>query len=295
MSKQNSQLPIQSLLSQEKITERFEELLGKKSQGFISTLIQVVNSNYLLKDADRTTILNAAAMAASMDLSINPNLGFAYLIPYKNNKKGIVECQFQIGSKGLVQLAHRTQLYTFINAVEIWEDNFVSWNPATEEIKLDYSKAISGKVVGYFAMFRLSNGFEKKTYWDLDKVQKHAQRYSKSWGQKTSSWTTNFDAMAKKTVLKSIIRGFGPMSVDMENAVLSDQSVITEDAKFDYVDNPKGIEIDSIDMDKEKVRCLEFMKKAKTADELAQCESSVDALGLRDDFDMLMDNFREAK
>ena len=285
-------VPITTLLSQSEITGRFNELLGKKAQGFISTLIQVVNTNHLLKEADRTTILNAAAMAASMDLSINPNLGFAYLIPYKNNRRQIVECQFQIGSKGLVQLGHRTKLYTGMNSIEIHESNFVSWNPFTEELELNFRVPKEGDIVGFASWFQLTNGFVKRLYWTKEEVTKHAKRYSKSWGQASSSWTKNFDSMGRKTLLKTIIRGYGPMSVDLENAILADQSVIKE-GKFDYVDAPKGLEIDALNQESERKSCMDYMVKCKTLEDLQKCESSVDALGLREDYDMLADNFKK--
>ena len=105
---------IQGLVAQADIKARFEELLGKKAPGFISSLLAVVNNNKLLAKANPKTVIAAGAMAASLDLPINQNLGFAYIIPYKD------EAQFQMGYKGYIQLAMRTGQYQTINAAEVY-------------------------------------------------------------------------------------------------------------------------------------------------------------------------------
>jgi len=228
-----------NLFSKETVQKKFQELLGTRAQGFISSVLQVVNSNDYLAKADPKTIYTSAMMAAALDLPINQNLGFAYIVPY-GGREG-VQAQFQMGWKGFVQLAQRTGEYKSINAIKIDEGQFVSYNPLTEELKLDFDKEETGKTAGYCARFKLLNGFEKIVYWSKEKVEAHAKKYSQSYERKSSAWQTNFDAMAKKTVLKNALSQYGILSVDMQKAIISDQAVIQDGEEntidVDYVDN----------------------------------------------------------
>ena len=147
-----------------------------QAPGFISSVLQVVNDNKILAKADPTTVLNAAATAASLDLPINNNLGFAWIVPYKG------QAQFQIGWKGLVQLALRTGAYKRINVVPVFENQFTSYNSLSENLVADMEKVGEGPIVGYAAYICLNTGFEKLAYWTRDKVEAHAKKYSKAYG-----------------------------------------------------------------------------------------------------------------
>lgn len=211
---------IQSLVSQDSVKARFEELLGKKAPGFISSLLAVVNNNKLLARANPNTIVAAGAMAASLDLPINQNLGFAYIIPYGN------EAQFQMGYKGYIQLAMRTGQYQTINAAEVYEGEIVKQNRFTGEY--EFGKKTSDKIVGYIAYFKLVNGFEKYLYMSIDEMQAHAKKFSKNYKGGTDKWgITDFHSMAIKTVLKRLISKYGILSIEMQGQPMVD--AITND------------------------------------------------------------------
>jgi recombination protein RecT len=268
---------IRTLVKQESVNKRFHELLGKKAPGFITSLLQVVQGNEQLKKAEPQTVLNAAATAAALDLPINQNLGFAWIIPYNNRKKTpegwktVTEAQFQLGYKGYVQLALRTGQYSRINVVSIYGNQYESWDPLTEEFTGDLTKEPEGKPVGYLAYFRLLNGFEKKVYWKAEKALAHAQKYSKGYKSGKSPWNDGqegFDGMAKKSALKEAISKWGIMSIELEKAILADQAVQYEEGKYSYIDNPPTMDLDQNDFDKEKARILEHIQTAETPEQL---------------------------
>lgn len=265
------QLTTKDLFGQKSIQQRFEAILGKKAQGFISSVLQVINSNKLLKDANPQTVLNAAATAASLDLPINPNLGFAWIVPYKG------QAQFQMGWKGFVQLALRTGQYQRINVTEVYENQFKSFNRLTEELIADFDVVGTGEIVGYASYFRLNNGMEKMTYWSKDEVTNHAKKYSKAYGKSHSPWSDKdqFHAMAKKTVLKNAISKWGIMSVEMQTAQLSDQSVQQSEGDYQYIDNEQTIDIESQSEFEETQRIISFIDKAKTRKELQSVKNSL--------------------
>lgn len=211
---------IQSLVSKESVKARFEELLGKKAPGFISSLLAVVNNNTLLARVNPNTVIAAGAMAASLDLPINQNLGFAYIIPYGN------EAQFQMGYKGYIQLAMRTGQYQTINAAEVYEGEIVKQNRFTGEY--EFGEKTSDKIVGYIAYFKLVNGFEKYLYMSIEEMQAHAKKFSKNYKGGTDKWgITDFHSMAIKTVLKRLISKYGILSIEMQGQQMVD--AITND------------------------------------------------------------------
>lgn len=211
---------IQGLVSQDSVKARFEELLGKKAPGFISSLLAVVNNNKLLSRVDPKTVIAAGAMAASLDLPINQNLGFAYIIPYKD------EAQFQMGYKGYIQLAMRTGQYQTINAAEVYEGEIVKQNRFTGEY--EFGEKTSDKIVGYIAYFKLVNGFEKYLYMSIEEMQAHAKKFSKNYKGGTDKWgLTDFHSMAIKTVLKRLISKYGILSIEMQGQQMVD--AITND------------------------------------------------------------------
>lgn len=214
---------------------RFVEVLGeKKAKVFISTLISVCNGNKQLLECDPRSIVGAAGLAAITDLSISPTLGQAYIVPYKG------KAQFQAGWKGLVQLAHRTGKYTALHAGKVCEGEIAGINPVTGEAIL--GEKLSDEVVGYVAYMRLVNGFEKTLYMTKAEIEEHALKYSQSYaydkraGKKSSPWSTNFDAMASKTVLKRLLNNYGILSTEMAEVIRADQGVVDKNT-ITYVDN----------------------------------------------------------
>lgn len=204
----NTNLP--ALLENEKVKARFLEVLDKNAPSFVSTLLTIWSGNKKLQDCDAKSILGAAGLAATLNLSISPSLGQAYIVPYKE------QAQFQLGVKGLVELAHRTRRYTALNSGAVREGEIRGVDVITGD--LIRGERVSDKIVGYVAYMRLDNGFEKALYMTTEEIQAHAEKYSQSYAydlrsnKKSSVWSTNFDAMAKKTVLKSLINRWGVVS-----------------------------------------------------------------------------------
>ena len=223
-----------ALLNSDVIKNRFNEVLGKNAAGFISALLNVYNANNQLQNCDARSILGAAGLAATLKLSITPSLGQAYIVPYKGR------VQFQIGVRGLVQLAHRTGKYVALHAGAVHEGEFKGFDPFTG--RPERGEKISDTVVGYVAYMQLTNGFEKWVYMTVAEIEAHAEKYSQSYaydkrsGKTSSPWSTNFDAMASKTVLKRLLNAWGVLSADMAEAIQGDQSVADRNT-FTYVDN----------------------------------------------------------
>mgnify|MGYP002761398146 CR=1 FL=1 len=205
---------LDAMFKQDSVQARFQRMLGKKSAGFISSVLTVVSQNKLLQNVDMRTVLSAASIAASLDLPILPSLGRAWIVPYKG------AAQFQIGYLGYVELAQRSGLYKSINVNTVYEGEVVKWNKFTEE--LTYGEQESDTAIGYCASFELLNGFRKVVYWTKDAVIKHAKRFSKSYNSSSSPWQSDFDAMAMKTVLAYTLRHWGPMSIEMQKAMAED-------------------------------------------------------------------------
>ncbi|MBQ6487552.1 recombinase RecT [Candidatus Saccharibacteria bacterium] len=233
-------LSIAQYVRQDAVSKRLNELLGKRAPQFVTSLVSAVNANSLLAGCKPESVLTAALTAASLDLPINQNLGFAYLIPYKN-KTGEV-CQFQMGYKGFIQLAQRSGYYKTINATDVREGEMTGFDRLSGELSfewLDGAERSKAKVVGYVAYFQLLNGFEKSLFMTTEELEKHAQKYSKNYAKyKTGLWADNFDSMAKKTVLKLLISKFGPLNTQLEDAIQKDQT-----ADDEYVDNPNKVEV----------------------------------------------------
>lgn len=198
-----------AMISQASVQERFEKMLGKRAGSFLSSVLSLANNNKLLAKADPRTILSAAGIAASLDLSVNPTLGQAWIIPYNN------KASFQLGYRGIVTLAQRSGVMKSIVATEVYEGEIQDWNRFTETYKP--GEKVSDEVVGFYASFELINGFKKAAYWSKDEVWQHAKRFSKSFN--SGPWVTDFNAMAKKTVLMSIMRTYAPLSTEMQFAV----------------------------------------------------------------------------
>ena len=247
-----SQKSIKALINNDIIKKKFTEILGKKSQGFLVSVLNTVNSNKQLQEAEPNSILKSAMVAATLDLPIDQNLGFAYIVPYKRKeKKGNEwiehkEAQFQLGYKGFIQLAIRSGQYKNINVSELYDGQFISYDAITDTLEYDLSTKNSDEVTHYVAFFRTINGFEKYYIMSKEDVEKHAKTYSQAYTSKFSPWQNDFDGMAKKTVLKLLLSKFGILSIEMQTAQKVDQAVITEVEKdnisVEYTDNSENFE-----------------------------------------------------
>lgn len=232
---------VKGMLETPAFKKKFEEMLGKKAAGFISSIIAVTNSsNYLMK-ADPATVIGAAAQAAMLDLPINQSLGFAYIVPYKG------AAQFQLGYKGYIQLAQRSGQYADIGAKTVFEGELEYENRLLDKFR--FGERTSDKVIGYLAYFRLTNGFEKMLYMTIDEAQAHAKKYSQNYKGGTDKWgLADFNVMAEKTVLKRLLSKYGPLSIEsiqMSQALANDGGVISMNNDGDFDVNFSGETIDA--------------------------------------------------
>ena len=215
---------IQSLMNSPAVMSKISKCLGteKKAAAFASSVISIATGSPQLRGCNPTTILGAAMVAATLDLPIVPTLGMAYIVPYKN------QCQFQIGYKGLIELAERSGVFKNIIDEAVYEGQLVKRNKFTGEYVFDEDAKKSDNIIGYMARFDLTNGFSKTIYWSKEEVEAHAKRFSQAYGKGYSTpWKTDFDAMARKTVLKSLFAKYAPKSISyaLQTAITFDQSV----------------------------------------------------------------------
>ena len=256
---------VKQMVSQENIKKKFAEVLGQKAPQFTN----VVAGSDQLKKCDANSIMGAAFVAATYDLPIDSNLGFAAIVPYNNSKWNPqtkqydkrMEAQFQMMYKGFIQLAIRSGYYKKMNYAVVYEDELVSYNPITGEVEFvtDFTSCTQrmngdkDKIVGYYAWFQLLTGFSKELYMSAAEVDNHAKKYSQAYrndlnnNKKNSKWTTDFEAMALKTVIKLLLSKWGILSVDMQRAIQDDQKVYDEDGNGEYSDNqPDLIEAENV-------------------------------------------------
>lgn len=207
------------MLDAPSVQEQFKNALAENVGPFVASIIDLYNGDSYLQNCEPKAVIMEALKAAVLKLPINKNLGFAYLVPYKSNNQLVP--QFQIGYKGLIQLAMRTGQYRIINADMVYEGEFRTRNKLTGEFDLSGTKR-SDVVVGYFAYIELLNGFSKTLYMSKERVTQHAQKYSKAFNQPNGPWKKEFDAMAIKTVLRNLLSHYGFLSVDMVSAITQD-------------------------------------------------------------------------
>lgn len=215
---------IQSLMNSPAVMSKISKCLGteKKAAAFASSVISIATGSTLLRNCNPTTILGAAMVAATLDLPIVPTLGMAYIVPYKG------QCQFQIGYKGLIELAERSGVFRNIIDEAVYEGQLVRKNKFTGEYVFDEDAKKSDNVIGYMARFDLTNGFSKTIYWSKEEVEAHAKKFSQAYSKGYSTpWKTDYDAMARKTVLKSLFAKYAPKSISyaLQTAITFDQSV----------------------------------------------------------------------
>lgn len=271
---------VKSLFQNDSVKAKFNEILGKKSAGFMASVLQIASLN-LPANVDPKSVLNAALLAATLDLPVNNNLGFVYIVSYNQKQKdGSYKqvAQAQMGYRAFVQLAQRTGLYKTISAAPIYEGQLVSENPLTG-YEFDFTKKTSDTIIGFAGYFSLVNGFEKTIYMTLDEMKAHGLKYSKTF--KTGLWQSDFIGMGNKTVLKLLLSKFAPLSIEMQKAISSDQSVINdvETDDYTYVDSS----YEEVEVDHEATRLLALIENATTEEELKGYLGDLDM----DDADMV--------
>ena len=227
-----------------------------RTKRFTASVISAVSTNPTLQECQATTIISAALLGESLNLSPSPQLGHYYMVPFNDMKSGNKNATFQLGYKGYIQLAIRSGQYKKLNVLAIKEGELIKYDPLDEtlEVKLmDNEEAREkAKTVGYYAMFELVNGFRKTMYWSKQKMEEHALKYSPGYKAKKgyTFWEKDFDGMAYKTMLRQLISKWGIMSIDMQNAISNDYSYHTtleQEEAPKYIDEATG-EIISADI-----------------------------------------------
>ena len=207
---------MKGILDNDNTKKLLQDSLKENAGAFAASILDLYNSDKYLQQCDPKQVFGECLKAVSLKLPINKQLGFAYVVAFK----GIP--QFQIGYKGLIQLCMRTGQYKHINAGEVSEGEYKGFNKLTGELDISGERT-SDKIVGYFAYMETLNGFSHSVYSTKEEVQKHAQKYSKSYNSSNSAWKTDFDKMAVKTVLRNLLSHYGYMSVEMMNAMTAEQ------------------------------------------------------------------------
>lgn len=245
---------LKNMLNAESVQAQFKNALGKNSGTFVASVIDLYNGDKSLQQCEPKAVVMEALKAAVLHLPINKALGYAFIIPFNNNRKvkytdeqgvererweKVMEPTFQIGYKGLIQLAMRTGQYRTLNADAVYEGELRKVNKLTGEIAFDGERT-SDKVVGYFCYFELLNGFAKTLYMTVEQMAMHAKRFSKGLKKETTveslinlaalpvsdsnavGWMGNFHGMAIKTVIRNLLGKYGYLSVEMQNAIADD-------------------------------------------------------------------------
>lgn len=264
-------------LKNDAVKNQINEVVGgKNGKRFISSIVSAVGNNPTLQECQNSSIVSAALLGESLNLSPSPQLGQYYMVPFNDRERGKV-AQFQLGYKGYIQLAIRSGQYKKLNVLAIKDGELIKFDPLNEEIEVrlieDEEAREAAETIGYYAMFEYTNGFRKAIYWSKKKMLAHADKYSQAfsanggtvktrYGEKTkvsysdyvagnfdpkdawmysSFWYKDFDGMAYKTMLRQLISKWGIMSIDMASAIDADMAVINDDGTKDYVDNDPDV------------------------------------------------------
>lgn len=195
---------------------------------FTRLAVTAITVNPKLAQCNPTSFMGALMNAAQLGLEPNTSLGQAYLIPFKNNKLNVLECQFQIGYKGLIDLAHRSGEFRSIQAHEVYENDEFEYEYGLEP-KLVHKPVMKdrGEVYCYYAVYRLKNGGTGFEVMSKEDVVNHAKKFSQSFNSTYSPWSNNFDEMAKKTILKKVLK-YAPIKVDFQRKVAEDATIKSE-------------------------------------------------------------------
>lgn len=255
------------------------DVLGEKKASFAANLTSLVANNKALQECEPVTLLYAGIKATALNLPLDSNLGFAYVIPYKNTKEGKTEAQFQLGYKGLIQLAIRSGQFRNLNVTDVRDGELKHFDLLSGTLEFE---AMPNRdelpIIGYVAYFELVNGFTKCLYMTHSEVEKHAQNYSQTYSskneyvRKSSKWTTDFDIMAKKTVIKLLLSRYAPLSIEMQQAITFDQSVQRDADVPTYVDNEAEViqEQDEEFTEKDATNLIKVISKIATKEELQE-------------------------
>jgi recombination protein RecT len=257
-------LGMAAYLNQDAVKAQINSILGgKRGVSFITSIVSAVQSTPALQECTQPSILQAALLGESLNLSPSSSLGQYWIVPYNNRKKGVKEAQFQLGANGYKQLAMRTGQYRDIDFLEIHEGEYKGRDKHTGkqvfEFIEDDDERESLPVIGYMAYFELINGFRKTVYWTKSKMERHADQYSQAFSldayrklqngeipssemwKYSSYWYSNFTGMAEKTLIKHLLSKWGILSTELIQAMDADMAVINDDGTRNYVETDDSV------------------------------------------------------
>lgn len=268
-SKGTQRLGFTAYLTTEAVNNQIAKVVGgKNATRFISSVISAVQTNPALQECTNQSILSAALQGEALNLPPSPQLGYFFMIPFNNKKKGVKEAQFQLSAKGYKQLAMRSGQYLDIDVMYIHEGEYLGRDKYTGKQKFEFieddDERESRPVIGYLAYFEMLNGFRKQMYWTKTKMEAHADKYSQAFSieaakklkdgkipqsdlwKYSSYWYTSFDEMAEKTMIRQLLSKWGMLTTELAQAFDADMAVINNDGTKNYVENePEADVIDA--------------------------------------------------
>ena len=264
IQKKPQKLGMTAYLNQDAVKAQINSIVGsKRGTSFITSIVSATQANPALQECTNPSILSAALLGESLNLSPSASLGQFWFIPFNNKKKGVKEAQFQLGANGYKQLAMRTGQYRDIDFIAIHEGEYKGRDRFTGkqifEFIEDDDQREALPIVGYMAYFELLNGFRKVVYWTKTKMEKHADEYSQAFNLEaykklkngeipaselwkySSYWYSNFDGMAEKTLIKHLLSKWGILSTELMTAIEADNTVTNEKGERIHVESEENI------------------------------------------------------
>ena len=264
-----------ALISKEGFQKRFDELLGARAPQFISSMVTMINDDPYMMEVFRDnpiSIITAGHRAAAYDLPIDPALGQAYIVPFRN--KGKMEATFIIGYKGLYQLAVRTGVYKKINVVDVRDGELLNYDRLTEEAEFrwmdDEEERQKTPIAGYCAYFELTNGMRKCIYRTTQQINCHEKKFRKG-NYQSKGWRDNWEAMASKTVLRELLGKWGLLSINYQTTDPATLKIASDLATGQIDDEQHVIELraeqvpDNVDPATGEVRARSDQEKSDDA------------------------------
>lgn len=253
-----------AMLENPRTQEYLTNVLQEKKQTFVSNMVALVSSNKALSECDPSTIMFSCLKATALSLPLDPALGMAWVLPYRDNKNNSTVATFQLGAKAYIQLALRTAQYRKINVRDVRDgeivgEDFVSGDMQFKKLDKDRDSA---PIIGFVAMFELVNGFSKQLYMSVDELNKHGKRYSQTYRKGYGLWAdeTMKYAMMEKTILKRLLSKYGVLSVEMQQAIKSDFGVLGENDSVRYIDNEENaINLDATMVNQEEIEPMKTL------------------------------------
>lgn len=260
-NEKDKKMSFSNFLTNQYVKQKITEVVGRDSQKFMTAILSAVTNNSTLQECDQMSILNCAFLGEGLKLSPSPQLGQYYMVPFKDNKKGIKVAQFQLGYKGYIQLAIRSGQYKDIDVIEIREGEYLGRDKYTGKHRFEFIEdeidREQRRIIGYMSYLEYLNGFTKQLFWTKEKMLNHADKYSQAFNKESykklkegkisqedmwrysSYWYKDFDGMAFKTMLRQLLGKWGLMSSnsDIQKAYDNDMASIQDDGQPYYIEN----------------------------------------------------------